>query len=56
MCPLTDPQKFEFNAQEAPEHGLIDQILRPARVKADASRYRAWLSLYVSVACAAAAS
>lgn len=27
-----------FNAQEALEYGLIDRILRPARIKADAPR------------------
>lgn len=27
-----------FNAQEALEYGLIDRVLRPARIKADAPR------------------
>lgn len=27
-----------FNAQEAPEYGLIDRIVRPPRIKADVPR------------------
>ncbi|KAK8584368.1 hypothetical protein V6N12_068612 [Hibiscus sabdariffa] len=34
-----------FNAQEAPEYGLIDRIVRPPRIKADAPRKEAGTGL-----------